>query len=256
MGEQIDSEITTISESEETSTDVLSQEATTSKATIEDSESTADEDSDNNSDEDSDEDSDEEADENSDEHSGEDSEKDFDENSDKNSDEEFDEESLETSGNEENLDKSISEPLIIFDEDDEALTTTATTVLDLTTIRVINIKSEQLLTTTVSSNPKDEAVTEISMEVMDDKNAVINVPGMYTIKCNVTETKDLEVTLQRTAAFSFPIRVNNNIDFDGIDLNCHEVGGRQRGVHLIIDKARVRGDITRIWEDNVRLIVD
>ena len=79
---------------------------------------------------------------------------------------------------------------------------------------------------------------------------------MYTIKCNVTETKDLEVTLLGTAAFSFPIRAHNNIDFDGIDLNCHEVGGRQRGVHLIIDKARVRGDITRIWEDNVRLIVD
>ena len=129
-------------------------------------------------------------------------------------------------------------------------------MLDQTTIKVIKIKSEKQLTTTESPSPSDEAVTEISMEVMDEKNAVINVPGMYTIKCNVTETKDLEVTLQRTAAFSFPIRANNNIDFDGIDLNCHEVGGRQRGVHLIIDKARVRGDITRIWEDNVRLIVD
>ena len=66
----------------------------------------------------------------------------------------------------------------------------------------------------------------------------------------------LEVTLQRTAAFSFPIRANNSLDFDGIDLSCRETGGRQRGVHLIIDKARVRGDISRIWEDNVRLIVD
>ena len=46
------------------------------------------------------------------------------------------------------------------------------------------------------------------------------------------------------------------MDFDGIDLNCHEMGGRERGVHLVIDKAKVRGDISRIWEDNVRLIVD
>ena len=65
-----------------------------------------------------------------------------------------------------------------------------------------------------------------------------------------------QVTLQRSAAFAFPIRAHNNVDFDGIDLNCHEMGGRERGVHLVIDKAKVRGDISRIWEDNVRLIVD
>ena len=61
-------------------------------------------------------------------------------------------------------------------------------MLDQTTIKVIKIKSEKQLTTTESPSPSDEAVTEISMEVMDEKNAVINVPGMYTIKCNVTET--------------------------------------------------------------------
>ena len=36
-------------------------------------------------------------------------------------------------------------------------------------------------------------VTEISMEVVDNNNAVINVPGMYTIVCNVTETSNLQV---------------------------------------------------------------
>ena len=79
---------------------------------------------------------------------------------------------------------------------------------------------------------------------------------MYTIKCNVTETNNLEVTLRRTAAFSFPLRANNSVDFDGIDLNCQEIGGKERTVHLVINKAKVRGDLTRIFEENVRLIVD
>ena len=172
---------------------------------------------------------------------------------------EFDKNSEESEDMIEETDVFTTLPLIIEDDENTNDITTSlpvatTPVFDKTTIRVIKIKSEKPTTT---QSPGQEPVTEmISMEVMDDKNAVITVPGMYTIKCNVTETKDLEVTLQRTAAFSFPIRANNSLDFDGIDLSCRETGGRQRGVHLIIDKARVRGDISRIWEDNVRLIVD
>ena len=48
-------------------------------------------------------------------------------------------------------------------------------------------------------------VTEISMEVVDNNNAVINVPGMYTIVCNVTETSNLQVRSSDIYFFSqFP----------------------------------------------------
>ena len=69
------------------------------------------------------------------------------------------------------------------------------------------------------------------MTMTDDQNAIIDVSGVYKLVCNVKEKDD-------------------------IDLNCEEIEGSGRRVHLLIDKDNVRGDIGRIWEDNVRLIVD
>ena len=69
------------------------------------------------------------------------------------------------------------------------------------------------------------------MEVTDDHNAIIDISGVYKLVCSVKEK-------------------------DKIDLNCEEQEGSGRRVHFLIDKENVRGDISRIWEDNVRLIVD
>ena len=76
-----------------------------------------------------------------------------------------------------------------------------------------------------------ETATQISMEVTDDHNAVIDISGGYRLVCNVKEEEK-------------------------IDLNCEEMEGSGRRVHLLIDKKNVRGDISKIWQDNVRLIVD
>ena len=71
------------------------------------------------------------------------------------------------------------------------------------------------------------------MELQDDQNAVIDISGVYKLICTVT-------------------------DEDHIDLNCEDMEGAGRRIHLVIDKDKVRGDLNKIWEDNdnVRLIVE
>ena len=69
------------------------------------------------------------------------------------------------------------------------------------------------------------------MELKDDHNAVIDISGVFKLVCTVR-------------------------DEDYIDLNCEEMDGAGRRLHLLIDKDKVRGDLSKIWEDNnVRLIV-
>ena len=148
---------------------------------------------------------------------------------------------------------------------DEQLMIAQSIITDKTTDTAVNFVDTEVYVTsteitadkiTTEVSATDQPLTEIFMEVMDDENAIINIAGMYTIKCNVTQTNNVQVTLQRSPAYSFPFRANNNLDFDGIDLNCQEMGGRERAINLLVDKAKVRGDISRIWEDKVRLIVD
>ena len=70
------------------------------------------------------------------------------------------------------------------------------------------------------------------MDLKDDRNAVIDISGVYKLVCTVR-------------------------DEDTIDLNCEEMEGAGRRVHLLIDKDKIRGDLNKIWEDNnVRLIVE
>lgn len=70
------------------------------------------------------------------------------------------------------------------------------------------------------------------MDLKDDHNAVIDISGVYKLVCTVR-------------------------DEDTIDLNCEEMEGAGRRVHLLIDKDKIRGDLNKIWEDNnVRLIVE
>ena len=70
------------------------------------------------------------------------------------------------------------------------------------------------------------------MDLKDDHNAVIDISGVYKLACIVR-------------------------DEDTIDLNCEEMEGAGRRVHLLIDKDKIRGDLNKIWEDNnVRLIVE
>ena len=69
------------------------------------------------------------------------------------------------------------------------------------------------------------------MDLKDDRNAVIDISGVYKLVCSVRDEED-------------------------IDINCEEIDGAGRRVHLLIDKDKVRGDLNKIWEDNnVRLIV-
>ena len=69
------------------------------------------------------------------------------------------------------------------------------------------------------------------MDLKDDRNAVIDISGVYKLVCTVRDEED-------------------------IDINCEEIDGAGRRVHLLIDKDKVRGDLNKIWEDNnVRLIV-
>ena len=69
------------------------------------------------------------------------------------------------------------------------------------------------------------------MDLKDAHNAVIDISGVYKLVCTVR-------------------------DEDLIDLNCEEMDGAGRRVHLLIAKDKVRGDLSKIWEDNVRLIVE
>ena len=70
------------------------------------------------------------------------------------------------------------------------------------------------------------------MDLKDDRNAVIDISGVYKLVCTVRDEED-------------------------IDINCEEIDGAGRRVHLLIDKDKVRGDLNKIWEDNnVRLIVE